>query len=302
MDPLFPQLARDWPGKSSEKAEHPAVWHMLDVGACAERLIEEHRAFATLSPAQRRAFVILAALHDVGKISDTFRSLLRDGRPGAYRHWKLSDVLLTRTLDPILAETLGGDGHARGELYAAVSGHHGGPERSNDRRELWRRTRAIGADAEDDAKRWTSLLLELLPGGTLEGIDQQRARKLSWVLSGLTVAADWVASNTDWFPSAAPDISPRDYLERARNQAADAVTRAGLSPTPPATGKSVEALAGVQELRPMQAAADVTTLPDGPMLALIEDATGAGKIRLVLQVLRRVRAAAAHRDGDGRDG
>ena len=302
MDPLFPQLARDWPGKSSEKAEHPAVWHMLDVGACAERLIEEHRAFATLSPAQRRAFVILAALHDVGKISDTFRSLLRDGRPGAYRHWKLSDVLLTRTLDPILAETLGGDGHARGELYAAVSGHHGGPERSNDRRELWRRTRAIGADAEEDAKRWTSLLLELLPRGTLEGIDQQRARKLSWVLSGLTVAADWVASNTEWFPSAAPGISPRDYLERARNQAADAVTRAGLNPTPPATGKPAESLAGVQKLRPMQAAADVTTLPDGPMLALIEDATGAGKIRLVLQVLRRVRAAAAHRDGDGRDG
>ena len=196
----------------------------------------------------------------------------------------------------------GGDGHARGELYAAVSGHHGGPQRFNDRRELWRRTRAIGADAEEDAKRWTSLLLELLPRGTLEGIDQQRARKLGWVLSGLTVATDWVASNTEWFPSAAPDISPRDYLERARNQAADAVTRAGLNPTPPATGKPVEALAGVQKLRPMQAAADVTTLPDGPMLALIEDATGAGKIRLVLQVLRRVRAAAAHRDGDGRDG
>ena len=255
-----------------------------------------------MSPAQRRAFVILAALHDVGKISDTFRSLLRDGRPGAYRHRKLSDVLLTRTLDPILAETLGGDGHARGELYAAVSGHHGGPERSNDRRELWRRTRAIGADAEEDAKRWTSLLLELLPRGTLKGIDQQRARKLSRVLSGLTVATDWIASNTEWFPSAAPDISPRDYLERARNQAADAVTRAGLNPTPPATGKPVEALAGVQKLRPMQAAADVTILPDGPMLALIEAATGAGKIRLVLQVLRSVRAAAAHRDGDGRDG
>ena len=127
MDPLFLQLARDWPGKSSENAEHPAVWHMLDVGACAERLIEGHRAFVALSRAHRRAFVILAALHDVGKISDTFRSLLRGRRPGAYRHWKLSDVLLTRALDPILAEVLGGNGPARGELYAAVSGHHGGP-------------------------------------------------------------------------------------------------------------------------------------------------------------------------------
>ena len=130
--------------------------HMLDVGACAERLIEGHRTFATLSPAQRQAFVILAALHDVGKISDTFRSLLRDGRPGAYRHWKLSDVLLTRALDPILAKTLGGDGHARGELYAAVSGHHGGPERSNDRRELWRRTRASPCTSRHSASTSSS--------------------------------------------------------------------------------------------------------------------------------------------------
>lgn len=288
MNSLLPQLARNWPGKSSENAEHPAVWHMLDVGACAERLIEGHRAFVALSPAHRRGFVILAALHDVGKISDTFRSLLRDRRPGAYRHWKLSDVLLTRALNPILAETLGGDDHARGELYAAVSGHHGGPERSNDRRELWRRTRAIGAEAEEAAKRWTLLLLELLPGGTLDGIDQELARKLSWALSGLTVAADWVASNAEWFPPAAPDICPREYLLRARDQAADAITRAGLSPTPCATGQPSTTLAGVTQLRPMQAAAEHTTLPDGPMLVLIEDATGSGKTEAALILAHRM--------------
>ena len=71
----------------------------------------------------------------------------------------LSDVLLTRTLDPVLAQAFGGDVHARGELYAAVSGHHGGPERSNDRREIGRRKTAIGAAAEEAAGNWTSLLL-----------------------------------------------------------------------------------------------------------------------------------------------
>ena len=274
-EPLFPQLARDWPGKSSEDAEHPAVWHMLDVGACTERLIDGHGAFDALSPAQRRSCVILVALHDVGKISHTFRTPLRDRRPGAYRHWKLSDVLLTRTLDPIIAGALGGDAYARGELYAPVSGHHGGPERSDDRRELWRRTRALGADAEEAVKNWTSLLLELLPGATLEEIDQHLARKLSWALSGLTVAADWVASNTEWFPPTVPDIPPRDYLERARDQSAYAVTRAGLHPSPPATRKDAETFIGVTELRPMQAVAGTTTLLDGSTLALIEGATGA---------------------------
>ena len=74
-------LAREWPGKSSQTGEHPAIWHMLDVAACAERLIDGHRAFAALSPSQRCALVVLVALHDIGKISKTFRSVLRDRRP-----------------------------------------------------------------------------------------------------------------------------------------------------------------------------------------------------------------------------
>ena len=118
----FP-LARDWPGKSSQTGEHPAIWHMLDIAACAECLIDGHRAFAALPAAHHRVLVVVVALHDVGKISNAFRTVLRDRCPGAYRHWQLSDVLLRRTLDPILACAFGGDVHARGELYAAVSGH-----------------------------------------------------------------------------------------------------------------------------------------------------------------------------------
>ena len=287
----FLPLARDWPGKSGESAEHPAIWHMLDVAACAERLIDGHRAFAALPSAQRRAFVVLVALHDVGKISETFRAVLRERRAGAYRHWQLSDVLLTRTLDPIISGVFGGDCHARGELYAAVSGHHGGPERTNDRREIPRRMRAIGADAEEAAKSWTSLLLELLPGGSLEGMDQGGARRLSWALSGLTVAADWVASNAQWFPPTTPDLAPADYLERARAQSAHAVAQAGLSPTPVATGRDAQTLAGLTDLRPMQAAVENAPLPGGPALALIEDATGAGKTEAALILVHRMIAS-----------
>ncbi|MCY4002264.1 MAG: HD domain-containing protein, partial [Rhodospirillales bacterium] len=64
------QLARDWPGKGGASTSHPAIWHMLDVAACAEFLIADHSAFTALPEAQKRAFVVLAALHDVGKISD----------------------------------------------------------------------------------------------------------------------------------------------------------------------------------------------------------------------------------------
>ena len=74
----------DWPGKSDNHGgEHPAVLHMLDVAACAERLIEGHTSFGGLSGAQRMALVILVALHDVGKLSESFRALIRVGEKGA---------------------------------------------------------------------------------------------------------------------------------------------------------------------------------------------------------------------------
>ncbi|MCE2494595.1 MAG: CRISPR-associated helicase Cas3' [Alphaproteobacteria bacterium] len=285
------RIAHAWPGKSSPSGEHPAIWHMLDVGACAERLIAGHRAFTALSANQRRAFVVLAALHDVGKISATFRGVIRHRRRGTYRHWMLSDVLLTRILDPILEQALGGDIHARGELYAAVSGHHGGPERSNDRREIARRKTAIGTDAEVAARNWTSLLLELLPGGSFEGLDQRAARRLSWALSGLTVAADWVASNTQWFPPASPDLSPAEYLKRARAQAAHAVGKSGLDATPLTAMKDARSLTGLRELRPMQTAAVDSELSDGPALVLLEDATGAGKTEAALILAHRMMAS-----------
>lgn len=285
------RIAHEWPGKSNPSGEHPAIWHMLDVGVCAEHLIAGHRAFAALSSDQHRAFVVLVALHDVGKISATFRNVIRHRRRGAYRHWMLSDVLLTRILDPILGQALGGNIHARGELYAAVSGHHGGPERSNDRREIARRNMAIGTDAEDAARTWTSILLELLPGGSLEGLDQHAARRLSWALSGLTVAADWVASNVEWFPPASPDLTPVDYLKHARTQAAHAVAQAGLGATPLAAVKDARSLTGLPELRPMQAAAANAELPDGPLLVLLEDATGAGKTEAALILAHRMMAS-----------
>jgi len=47
---------------------------MLDVAACAEFLIADHSAFTALTESQKRAFVVLAALHHVGKISEAFQS------------------------------------------------------------------------------------------------------------------------------------------------------------------------------------------------------------------------------------
>lgn len=286
MDSLT--LARDWPGKKSGSREHPAIWHMLDVASCAEILIQGHGAFSDFSESERRAFVVLAALHDVGKISESFRDLIRDGRRSSYRHWMLSDLLLTTVLDSLIEKEFGGERHARGELYAAVSGHHGGPERSNNTREIYRRRKSIGQCAEEAAQLWVTLLLSLYPGGSLKGLTQPVARKISWALSGLTVASDWVASNVDWFSPAHPDIDLYDYHDQSRKRAKIAIVEAGLDYSATSSDEDALTLTGLPVLHPMQQAVDEISLPDGPMLALIEDSTGSGKTEAAFILAHRM--------------
>ena len=134
----------DWPGKSAagpEEVEHPAVYHMLDVAAVAERLTEP----APLSPRLRAAVVLFSALHDLGKIGEPFRAMLREGAVQVHgRHWEVTEILLRRH-DDLLAPRLGGKSR-RWALYAACAGHHGGPP-LREGRDLERMERATGQRA-----------------------------------------------------------------------------------------------------------------------------------------------------------
>lgn len=285
MDSIF-----DWPGKSDNQGnERPAVLHMLDVAACAERLIDGHAAFDGLSDTQRRALVVLVALHDVGKLSESFRSLIRDGERGAPLHWQLSDFLLCGVLDEALSK-LGADEWVRTELYAAVAGHHGRPptRASGSRTERRKRQRAVGR-GEEAALEWVSRLMELFPDALLEGITLHDAKALGWALSGLTVAADWVGSNTDWFPVEPGLHDLEETFEQSRRLAAYAIEAAGLDPSCPAPVDG-GAHVGLTGLRPMQQAALAIELEEGPQLAVLEDATGTGKTEAALILAHRMMA------------
>ena len=278
----------DWPGKSDKEGnERPAVLHMLDVAACAELLIKGHTAFAKLSAEQRQALVILVGLHDIGKISESFRALVQKNERGNPLHWQLSHFLLCGSLDKVLSE-LGGDFAMREELYAAVAGHHGQPPSpaGGNRREKSRRNRAVGS-AERDARNWVAELLGLFPGASLEGISVEDARGLSWILSGITVAADWVGSNAQWFPI---EQGPRDLtkaLIESKSRARKAVVDAGLEhPRLARLGRLTPY--GLTELRPMQKAAMDIQIETGPQLAVIEDSTGTGKTEAALILAHRM--------------
>jgi CRISPR-associated endonuclease/helicase Cas3 len=278
-----------WPGKSTSdlfETEHPAIYHMLDVASVAELLIESFGLDRQL----RDTLILLVGLHDLGKISDSFRNMLRDSVPQGFRHWELTEALLFE-FDPVLAEQIGGDPWCRQTLYAAVAGHHGRPSKRNMGGLAYsgRRSRdyrsaiaAVGSGLED-ARQAAGALCTLWPDASLDGVSEDQATALSWWLPGLCTAADWIGSNTRWFKPQAAGPGLTEYLASARRTAQIAVDGAGL-----ASGKARDTPLFDFALRPMQDACARLELSEGPMLAVIEDETGAGKTEASLILAQRM--------------
>ena len=277
----------DWPGKTIDDALHPALWHMLDVGAVAKCLVSGTPL--ANDPALDDALVFLVALHDLGKFSTNFREMLRGSAPRGFRHWQHSFRLL-RDHDDVVAELVGGTSGSRKILYAAVAGHHGGPPEHLDARRARDQAKQIGAEANEMAPRVIRSVGELLPNASLDALNESEARRLSWLLCGLTVQADWIGSNTAWFGprSAATPVGP--YWTDALSRAKAAISRAGLHSAHPLPDGAQHVLSGSQRPRPMQSAVADVDLPSGACLALIEDATGAGKTEAALILAARMMA------------
>lgn len=277
-----------WPGKTVGESHHPALWHMLDVGAVARRLLDSRTL--TNDPARDEAFALLVALHDLGKFSANFRDMLLGRQTWGLRHWQHSYRLLLDH-DQAVAEALGGTRGAREILYAAVAGHHGGPPEHLDRRKSRVQARQIGAEAHELAPRVIAAVAGLFPNASLAGLNEPDASRLSWVLCGLTVQADWIGSNTDWFGPRSAEVTVGDYWTSTMRKAAEAVSKAGLHHARPQPNGAERVLPGSAEPRPMQAAVAEADLPEGAILALIEDATGAGKTEAGLILAARMMAA-----------
>lgn len=267
-----------WPGKSATSSggvEHPAVYHMLDVAAVAEQLLVDHP--------RSELYCLLIALHDLGKIGAEFRAMLEGGPFQVRRHWEVTEAWLRhKPIEDLLLARLGPEWQALRTLGAAVAGHHGRPPCAEERHFDQMRGRA-GSEAADDALAFVTACLDLWPEARLEGLRSIAAAQLSWHLAGVTTLADWVGSNPDWFPAVAAEPPLVEYLEHARQLAPRALAAAGLRPPCPAADQLLD-----WELRPMQKAVLGLPLPDGPVLAFIEDETGAGKTEAAMLLLQRM--------------
>ena len=288
---MGPNVIGGWPGKTINGKTHPALWHMLDVGAVATCLLVQRSL--TGHPARDQAASLLVVLHDVGKFSRSFRAMLRGQPYSGFRHWQHSYRLLCDH-DGILAAAIGSTESVRKTLYAAVAGHHGGPPEHLDRRKHSDQARQIGAEASDAARKAIEGVTTLFPSASLDGMTDADAKRLSWRLCGFTVQADWIGSNPEWFPPQDAQATVAGYWEGALVRARAAIAAAGLHCARPVPNGASRVLPAGAELRPMQAAVADVALPDGPALALIEDATGAGKTEAALMLATRMIA-----DGKG---
>jgi CRISPR-associated endonuclease/helicase Cas3 len=314
---------------SAPPSYHLLPYHNLDVAAVAQVLLDsddllQKRLADTLNLPRASTLpllVFLIAMHDAGKFAEGFQYLAPDlfaklrGRSGSdrytVRHDTLGFVAWQNIIWPVVWEedwfglhahtgtgklAQAGAGEYFTALMKAVAGHHGAPPELNHR--------AQHADVHFDDDVQSAVLdfarrccLLLLPDSAFQDWnykdDVPRAKRASWLLAGLTVMADWIGSNQDYFSFRQEEIPLKRYWrEHALPQARDALSKTGVLPSSAVgeTGLQVlfPDLFSKHDPTPLQRHAATCALGDGPQLFMLEDLTGAGKTEAALTLTHRL--------------
>lgn len=293
---------------------HPVAYHCLDVAACVGAILDARPGALARGAAllrvdvdeARRLLVALAGLHDLGKFAPAFQVKAEDLWPARLgprdpariaqgRHTDDGYVLWHHTLARTAAPRLWpGAEPALRVLAPAVFGHHGAPVGLEPRQLAARFPGNARTDALDAADALLALLAPVPI--TAAPVDPDDARVASWWVAGLMVAADWIGSGQRWFRYTAPDADDSTlarYWAHAQDVARRAVREAGLAAPAPARATDYSTLLGRETWTPTpaQAWAERVALPDGPLLVVLEDVTGAGKTEAAHMLVHRLVAA-----------
>jgi len=303
-------------------AWHPVAYHLLDVAACADALLRSRpvtraRAAWLLGMPEHDAHALLVAmiaLHDLGKFAPRFQRLatpdgwewptalagVDDTRLDPSRH-TADGLMLWRepTFDAARNRIWPHGSRVIESIECAVFAHHGRPVESPTDHIQTR----FSAGAVAAALHCAQVVLDrVLPTPiTVAPPNLRRVQIASWWVAGFVTIADWIGSRTTWFPYREPiagDDALVAYWAEAQAKAVVAVRSAGMEALAPVSARSFFELTGKPSPTPVQEWAQQVSLPDGPLLAIIEDATGAGKTEaahiLVHRLLARGCASGAY--------
>ncbi len=294
------------PAHTEDPLYHPALLHCLDVAAVASVMAEED--LTGESNALSLALPFLVALHDIGKFTRGFQQQCEAHWPirtfgpfrltAAPRHDTLGYWLLRhhcgKVLEPLMAGTAG---PARDAVLRAIAGHHGRPPlEAHDPND--HHPPGICRQSSVVAGAVAAALAEVFRPEPLPVIGVKEARRLSWRLAGITTLADWLGSGPHFAYVEARSVADLSayFHTHALRHARRAVDAAGLRPAAPRPFAGLRGLfPAIEQPSPGQEWAEKVALPDGPVLALIEDVTGSGKTEAALTLAHRLIA-------DGRAG
>ena len=308
---------------------HLLEHHLADVGACFEALISQPTirkrlaqsgGLDALDNSTAARLALFAALHDIGKVNVGFQTQIwanndftgNARRPNRASHYReLAPVLMDA--DPKTAawffDFLGWWSEAvdkwddnKGEtvcaLFIAALSHHGQPLQLEGglpaNSDLWRPFG--GLVPSEYVRRIGQLAREWFPAAfAIDAPKLPSKPEFQHHFLGLCILADWIGSNTDWFPFVSEPHA--DYIEVARVRARNAITKIGLdvSAQRQALNNELPAfheLFGIGGASPnaiQQAAVDA---PLDEQLVIIESETGSGKTEAAL-----LRFAMMYREG-----
>jgi len=293
---------------------HSLLYHMIDIGYCAQVMWEQVVAPATRSlitngveadSADWPSWLgFLAGLHDLGKAGPQFQSKVpahkerltkerfpfkgNKDAPGQHGDVTVAagdQVLTDRKWHKNLAES----------MLVIVGGHHGRFPVGQTVRDLRRKHRpwTIGKGKwEQSRNALVAILAETFNVGRLDA--PKRESELdpapAMVLAGLVSVADWIGSDETIFKYQ-QGLCPTCYSKISQESAKKAVEQLAWVPWQPRPDREFTDLFGWNP-RPLQTAArDVSSRQDGPALLVIEAPTGEGKTEAALLAARHFAAA-----------
>jgi CRISPR-associated endonuclease/helicase Cas3 len=315
--PYYRYWGKAKPKDDNGPAFHLLPFHCLDVAAVGVSYLKQSssllKSCCQLLNCSEGAFLswsaFLLTLHDLGKFSEAFQSQrpdlvehlqgreLNPGKLYSERHDSLGFWLWDSGLDSEILPEIGIDNSRKTQRslacwLRAVTGHHGMPPKSTGNVDSF-----FCKEDKQTAVAFTLLMAELLLTEEAKSIPQnldardfqQASEMLSWWFAGVTVLADWLGSNTDFFPYQHKEKDLTAYWKYARVQATEALDKSGVLPSAVAGRQTLtDFFPYIQEASPLQQWAVTVDIPQAPQIYLLEDVTGAGKTEAALMLAYRL--------------
>ena len=294
---------------STPKKYHPLKYHMLEVAAVAYILLDNpfysklFEPFFGSKQQMREVLAFAITLHDLGKLSkEHFQIRLTAdsgrlmGSNGIYKNTTHHTIIGEAPYRNIFSKGAHFNKNLRDLLLIIkdpIIFHHGSPPSSqdmdSDNKLIPKEQEYAGALVGQFAKAiLNNGLNEKIFDLDLDLVDLLKKQK--WVLSGLVIISDWLASNPDNFPFESKNIDIPTYWARSKITAHVTLSKIPLLAGIPSTYNSYQDFLGshYQNLTPLQNQCLNLTINKDPELFIIEDIMGAGKTEASFLLVNKI--------------